>query len=247
MPSFSNVDIMDLARSLGSNPEKATPSSVCDFFIKSYFSPSGGGFNYLAAIEALRFGFEGKFTLDDAIHHVNSRGAPLGQKYNEAVIRAIWPEIELHVGRAYPLKYTAIPLRRINDVTIYTNIKSPIITVSEDRSVIARMTNFRNTFAPNYNQKRFMLSFASEILTQDDFEDASVQLIEARSPKGTSQRQMNVLNSNDVELYDIDRVEDMLTIYTQGIQMLFDLGHETKSADLSRYRVVNRDAPDLFR
>ena len=247
MANFSNVDVMDLARSLGPNPEEATPTSVYDFFIKSYLQPSGGGFNYLAAIEALSFGFQGKFTLEDAVHHVNSRGAPFGQKYNEAVIRAIWPEIQVHVGRAYPLKYTAIPLRRINDVTIYTNIKSPVITVGADMAVIARLTNFRNTFAPNYNQKRFMLSFASEVLTQDDFADASVQLIEARSLNGTIERQMNVVSSDDVELYDIERVEDMLTTYTQGIQMLFDQGHETRSADLSRYRVVNRDAPDLFR
>ena len=60
-------------------------------------------------------------------------------------------------------------------------------------------------------------------------------------------RNLSRLDSSDVDLFDIDRVEDLLTIYTNGVEMLFENGYDTREADLSRYRVVDTEVPDLFR
>lgn len=247
MKNFSILDVMDIARALGQNPLEATPHSVFVFLRDNYLKPSGGGFNYNPAIEALRFGLDGKFSFDDAIHHVTSVGAPFGQKYNRAVIEAIWPIVEENEDKAYTLKYSAVPLRRINGKTIYMSIKSPVLTVNSDREISIKLTNFRNTFAPNFEQKRFMMSTTNQVLARDDFDNASVDLIEARSINGEVERSLSRLNSSEVDLFDIDRVEDLLTIYTNGVEMLFENGYDTREADLSRFRVVNPDAPDLFR
>jgi len=244
--NFAILDVMDISRALGENPKTATPFTVYQFLKNNYLKPSGGGFNYNSSIEALRLGLQGKFTLSDAVHHVTSVGAPFGHKFNKAVVNAIWPVVEQNVGRAYPLKYTAVALRRLNGKTIYMSIKAPVITVMPDGAVSIKLTNFRNTFFPNKEQKTFMMSAVKQVLARDDFENANIDLIEARSPNGDLERTLSRIHSSEVELYDIDRVEDLLTTYTQGIEMLFNNGYQTRDAELSRYRVIDPDAPDLF-
>ena len=246
MKNFAILDIMDIARALGENPKEATPYNVFEFLKTNYLKPSGGSFNYNASIEALRKGLQGKLSLTDAINHVTSVGAPFGHKYNKAVVNAIWPVIEENTAKAYPLKFTAVALRRLNGKTIYMSIKAPVITVTSNQFISIKLTNFRNTFAPNHDQKTFMMSAVKQVLARDDFEEATVDLIEARSTDGQLERSLSRINSSDVELYELERVEDLLTIYTQGIEMLFDNGFETKEANLSRFRVVDPNAPDLF-
>jgi hypothetical protein len=84
MSSVRALDIIDIARSLGDEPLRATPENVCAWLIEEYARKSGGGFNYDPAILTMYDAFRGYHTLDSAVLYCQTHGNPKGRRSNSS-------------------------------------------------------------------------------------------------------------------------------------------------------------------
>src|SRR5437667_159638 len=108
MSGLSLISVFDAARSLGQNPELATPRSVADWLLNEYLRSGGGGFNYDAAMFALCDAFRGVISLEAAINYCRTKGNPKGRDQNTNVIKLACPYALENISRVYRIGFTAI-------------------------------------------------------------------------------------------------------------------------------------------
>ena len=158
MPSILLMNFLDVARSLGTEPFRATPESVATF-IKREFSRRGGAFNYNTSIQALYDLFRGG-SLPDAEAFCATHGAPAGFKPNVEAIRLAGAYAVENPSQCYKTPFSAVPVGRLsNDRTAYMAIKAPLVRVAPDGAFVV-VPGFRMGHRPVETEIDVAASFA---------------------------------------------------------------------------------------
>ncbi len=240
------VNCLDVARSLGSDFSKATPSSVCQFFLDDYLKPrGGGGFNHDPAIGATARVFEGSMSASEAIHYCRTNGNPSGREQNAEVLELVGPYAEREISTVYRHGFLAVVVGRHKGQSIHVGLKAPFTRVRHDEAFVV-VPGFRKTFAPTEQQLTLPCSLAADQFARGDYRSADVEYLYAGSAPTGSKRMFKVIRGAKRELLSTDQLDDIFDIYVKGVVMALERGQGLQRPDLAGYRVVDPDQPSMF-
>jgi hypothetical protein len=245
MSSLLLLNVLDIARSLGSEPRRATPQDVADWLLQEYARKRGGGFNYNPAINALYDLFRGASSQDQAEASCKSSGNPKGRAQNVAAINCVAPYALNNVSTCYRADFTAVAIGRVKDRTVYAAIKAPMVRVVHDE-VFVVMPGFRLSHRPVGQQIDVACSIALANFARDDFGGADFEYLD--TGVGLSkERELQAIRGRDRHVYGSDDVDSLLDVYVQGVALALETGLEVRDANLRGYRVVDPSQPAMFR
>jgi hypothetical protein len=239
-----SLDILDIARALGSSPFSATPRSVCDWLQTEYSKGGGGGFNYDPAIAATYDAFRGGHTLESAENYCLTSGNPKGRAQNASAIKALMPYALEHPSVCYRIGLTAVAIGRFAGQTVYAKIKTPLIRVECDRSFVV-MPGFRMSHRPLEVQIDFSCSVALETFAQGDHGDADFEYLYAGPGFGKG-RMFQAIHGRDRFRFDLDAINRLLETYVSGVALATQEGASANEPDLRGYRIIDPYEPRFF-
>lgn len=244
MPGLFLVNAIDAGRALGSRLHDATPAQVEHFFVTEYLRRKGGGFNHDPSIFATGDVFRGRITTLEAEQYCLSNGSPAGREQNAAIIRLVGPYAEQHRSVVHKVGYLAVPVGRYKGSTIFVGVKAPYVRInsSEGRLVIP---GFRKTFLPSDEQILFPCSLAYHQIARDDFAGVLPEYLYAGPGNAGEDRVFkSVLGKPDSVLL-LDQIDDLLSIYVQGIVRVLKHGEGLLKPNLSGYKIIDPAQEDL--
>ncbi|HXH53735.1 MAG TPA: hypothetical protein VNH53_09960 [Sphingomicrobium sp.] len=238
MASILLMSFLDVARSLGTEPLKATPERVCAF-IKTEFARRGGAFNYNSSINALYDLFRGGSSLDDAEAYCMSHGAPAGFKPNVEAVRLAGAYAVANRSRCYKTPFSAVPVGRLsNDRTAYMAIKAPLVRVADEQAYVV-VPGFRMGHRPIDTEIDVAASFALAHFGRDDFSEADFEYLYAGP--GDGGRVLQVYHGRNRQIFDLDTVDSLLDIYVRGLELAVQQGAHAESPNFRGYKVIDDD------
>ena len=125
------LNVLDVARALGSAPTKATPEDVANWLLTEYVPRRGGGFNYNSAINATFDMFRGASSIDAAVLYCLTTGNPKGRRQNAEAIKCVAGYAIRNISKCYRIGFTAVAVGRIKGETVYIGIKAPMVRAYE--------------------------------------------------------------------------------------------------------------------
>lgn len=237
MPSVLLMNFLDVARSLGTEPRRATPESVATF-IKSEFSRRGGVFNYNTSIHALYDLFRGG-CLADAELYCATHGAPAGFKPNIEAVRLAGAYAVANPSQCYKTPFSAVPVGRLsNDRTAYMAIKTPLVRVAPEGAFVV-VPGFRMGHRPVETEIDVAASFALAHFGRDDFNEADFEYLYAGP--GDGGRVLRVYHGHERQVFDVDEVDALLDVYVRGLDLAIGAGVEARTPNFRGYRVVDEN------
>jgi hypothetical protein len=238
------MNFLDIARSLGDDPLNAYPKRVADF-IESEFKKSGGTFNYNSSIGTLVDLFKGDTTVDLAIAHCLSHGAPAGRAPNAKAIEIAGSYAVTQPSNCYKIPFTAVPVGRLpGDRTAFMAIKAPLVRVKKP-DIFVVVPGFRLGHRPRGIEIDVAASLALATFGRDDFSEADYEYLD--SSRGISgERELRVYHGRDRRIFNLDEVDFLLDIYVKGIAMALDKGMPATAPNFRGYRVVDPNQPRMI-
>ncbi len=244
MSSLLLTNFLDIARSLGSQPEKATPESVAHF-IKKELGPGGGLFNYNTSINSLAALFKGDLCVEDAEDYCLRHGAPAGRKQNADAIRLAGSYAAGEKSNCYKIPFSAVPVGRLSgNRTVYMAIKAPLVRV-RNGSVFVVVPGFRLGHRPQGAEIDVAASFALANFGRDDFDAADYEYMDC-SRGSSGERELQIYRGKDRRIYSLDEVDNFLGIYVRGLAIAVDGGMEARAPNFRGYRVIDPDQPRMI-
>jgi len=244
MPNVLLVNSFDTARSLGPNPDRATPGSVRDWFRDNYLPVRRGSFNYDPAAYATYDLFRGASKASEAINYCLTNGNPKGREQNANAIRCIAEYAESQVSTCYLTGFTAVEVGRTRGKTVYVGIKSPFVRVVHDEALVVQPF-YRLGFRPSGAELDTVCSIALAHFARDDFADADIELVCA-GPDGNGGRELQIVRGRDREVPPVDVLDRYLDTYVKAIGLLIDDGVEVTAPNFRGYRVYSPDQGTFF-
>jgi hypothetical protein len=234
MASILLMNFLDVARSLGIDPARATPQSVAAF-IKAEFARRGGAFNYNTSINALYDLFRGG-SLADAEAYCATHGAPAGFKPNVEAIRLAGAYAVENRSQCYKIPFSAVPVGRLSSGrTAYMAIKTPLVRVAPDGACVV-VPGFRMGHRPVETEIDVAASLALAHFARGDFSGADFEYLYAGPGEGG--RILRVHHGRERQVFDVDAVDEFLDIYVRGLDLAITDGMEARSPNFRGYKVI---------
>lgn len=244
MSSILFLNVLDVSRSLGQTPTKATPNSVAAWMINEYQKRRGGGFNYDPAISAIYDLFRGEHTVESAVLHCLTHGNPKGRRQNADAIKAVAPYALANISTCHRIGHTAVVAGRLPGKNVYIGIKAPMVRVVHDEAYVV-MPGFRMSHRPAEPEIDVACSIALATFGRDDFARADFEYLFA-GPDIAGKRSFRAIKGRERKVYDRDAVDAFLEIYVSGIAIVLEAGFDAPQPDLRGYRIIDPLEPELF-
>lgn len=244
MSSILLVNVLDVGRSLGTDPLAATPETVAAWFIEHYLSRRGGGFNYDPAIAATFDLFRGVHDFDSSVLYCLTHGNPKGRRQNAEAIKSVAPYALENISTCYRIGHSAVVAGRISGETVYVGIKAPMVRVVHDEAFVV-MPGYRMTYRPDEPEIDVACSMALATFGRDDFEAADFEYLYS-GPDISGRRSFRAIKGRDRNVYDRDAVDALLDVYVKGVALVLEAGVPASRPDLSGYRIIDPREPGLF-
>jgi hypothetical protein len=249
MSTIRSIDIMDVARALGSRPFSATPRKVADWLSEQYSAKKGGGFNYDPAISVVYDAFRGGHSLESATEYCRVNGNPKGRQQNSAAIAAIMPYALEHPSVCHRIGLTAAAIGRFNERTIYAKLKTPLVRVEGSQAFVV-IPGFRMSYRPQEVEIDFACSVAREILAQGDYSVADTEYLYAGpgpdlGSKDRPRRMFRAIHGKDRHQFSLEQINRLLDIFVKGVALAADEGADIRGPDLRGYRIIDPNQPGL--
>jgi hypothetical protein len=244
MSSIRALDVLDLARSLGDEPLRATPEGVRDWIIDEYSGRSGGGFNYDPAISVIHDAYRGGHTEDSAVLYCLTNGNPNGRQQNADAVRTLMPYILENESVCFRIGLTAVAIGRFSRRTVYTKIKAPLLRIKDSRAYIV-MPGLRMSYRPNETAIDVACSIACATFAQGRFSEADVEYLYA-GPGVSGAREFRAIMGRGRARFDEPSIDRMLDIFVRGVALAADAGASVAEPRLHGYRIIDPDQPRFF-
>lgn len=244
------LNVLDIARSLGENPEAATPSSVSHWLGKNYKLNKGGGFSYDSSISMLPGLFAGDFSIETAKDFCRQKGNPIGRKHNCDVVDLVGPYALSQNSKCYKVDFSAFVIGRFSSKNVYAGVKAPLVRIA-GANVFVVLPGFRMGHRPREKEIDVACSIILSFLARDDFEKADIEYLYA-GPASSVRRKIRPvrtffpIHGKDRFLYNRDQVDNLLDVYVRGVALAVELGAAFKDANLRGYRVIDPDQPGMI-
>lgn len=244
MASLLLMNFLDVARCLGGDPLNANPDAMARFMQRE-FRPGGGGFNYNTSINSLPNLFQGKQTVEQAIEHCRSNGAPAGRKPNCDAISLAGAYAAEQKSNCYRIPFSAVPIGRIpGSQTAYMAIKAPLVRVREARIFVV-VPGFRLGHRPEGLEIDVAASLALSAFGRDDFAEADYEYLDCS--RGLSgERELSVYRGCERRIFDVDEVDHMLDLYVRGLSKAIDAGMPAQAPNFRGYKIVDPNQPRML-
>lgn len=244
MSSIRALDVLDVARSLGEEPMRASPESVRDWLLEEYSGKKGGGFNYDPVIGVIYDGFRGGHTQESAVLHCLTHGNPKGRRQNADAARVLMPYILSNLSVCHRIGLTAVRVGRFDGKTVYTKIKAPLLRVRDGHAYIV-MPGLRMSYRPNEVAIDIACSIACATFAQGHFEEADVEYLYA-GPGVSGEREFRAILGRGRARFGIDTIDALLDIFVKGVALAAAEGASVVEPLLRGYRIIDPDAPRFF-
>jgi hypothetical protein len=244
MSSLLLLNVLDLARSFGNDPEKATVENVAEWLLSEYARNRGGGFNYNPAIQTLYDLFRGAGDYNSAVLHCVSSGNPKGRRQNSEAIKVVAPYAMANLSNCYKIGLTAVAVGRIRDKTVYVGIKAPIVRVCDGGAFVV-MPGFRMSYRPSERQIDLACSIALANFARDDFASADFEYLYA-GPGLSGGREFRAIRGRHRRVFDRDEVDSILDVYVRAVALTLDAGVEAREPNLQGYRIIDPREPTFW-
>lgn len=243
LSSFLLTNVLDTARSLGSDPFNATPKSVHDWFLEEYLNRRGGGFNYDPAALATFDLFRGSVGKDQAIRYCLNNGNPKGRDQNASAVKAIADFALANVSRCHKIGFLAVEVGRASGKPVFVGIKAPFIRIRGSSANLV-MPGFRMSYEPSEREIDVACAIVRAHLARDDYQEADIEYLYA-GPDGSGKRAFRSILGKDRNLPSIDQVDQLLQVYVEGIDMLLRDGEKATAPNFRGYQKRNFDEPSF--
>jgi hypothetical protein len=244
MSSIRALDVVDIARSLGDEPMRATPEGVAEWLLADYSKGGGGGFNYDPAILALYDAFRGWHTLKSAVLSCLTSGNPKGRRQNAEAIRAVMPYALENLSTCHRIGLTAVAIGRFDKRTVYAKIKAPLLRVGVDRSYIV-MPGFRMNHRPSEVAIDVACSIAMAVFSQSNMAGTEFEYLYAGPGIGGG-RQFRAIHGTGRRRFGESDIDTMLNVFVHGVAIAAGAGVSIREPKLDGYRIIDPDQPTMF-
>ncbi|HEX8124512.1 MAG TPA: hypothetical protein VF548_02920 [Allosphingosinicella sp.] len=237
------MNILDVARSLGSDPLNAEPEAVAAF-IRREFRNKGGTFNYNTSITSLPALFEGQKTVDEAVAFCLAKGSPAGRVQNANAIEIAGAYASSKRSKCYRIPFSAVPIGRLaGGHTAFMAIKAPLVRVKRP-DIFVVVPGFRLGHRPRGTEIDVAASFAVATFARDDFHEADYEYLDCS--RGLSgERELSVYQGRDRRLFTLDEVDHMLDIYVRGLAFAIQSGMPAEAPNFRGYKIIDPDQPRM--
>ncbi len=243
MAGVNFLNVLDVARSLGSTPAEATPLKVAEWLLNEY--GSGGLFNYDPATNSLFDLFAGRLTPEQAIQYCSNHGNPRGRKANASAVAAVAHYASENISQCYKIGNTAVVIGRAFGTNVHMGFKTPLARVRDGRAFIV-MPGFRMAFRPNEAQLDFVCSAILGTFARDDMAVADVEYLYAGPPELGSGRSFRVVHGVDRKLLRPDDVDAILDIYVKGVNLALRGGADARAPSFRGYKIYDPRDPGFI-
>ena len=244
MSSILFLNVLDVSRSLGHVPTKATPDSVAAWVIDEYQRKPGGGFNYDPAIGTTYDLFRGVHTIESAVLHCLTHGNPKGRRQNADAIKAVASYALANVSTCYRIGHTAVVAGRLAGKNVYIGIKAPIVRVVHDEAYVV-MPGFRMSYRPAEPEIDVACSIALATFGRDDFASADFEYLYA-GPDIAGKRGFRAIKGRERKVYYRDAVDALIDIYVRGIALVIEAGFDAPQPNLRGYKIIDPHEPRML-
>lgn len=238
------VNVLDVARSLGANPTKATPALVADWLLAEYLKKRGGGFNYNPAINLTFDLFRGAVSRDQAILHCSSCGNPKGRRQNVEAIKQVADYALENISTCYKVGFRAVAIGRIKSEQVYVGVKAPMVRVNHDEAFVV-MPGFRMSHRPVETEIDVACSIALASFARDGYDEADVEYLYA-GPGISGLREFRSIRGKDRKVFDRDAIDSLLDVYVRGVAIALAAGAVSRPANLDGYSVIDPRQSSMF-
>jgi hypothetical protein len=244
MSSLLLLNVLDIARAFGSEPQKAKPEEVAEWLLAEYARKRGGGFNYNPAIQTLHDLFRGAADLDAAVGRCRSRGNPKGRRHNVEAIKVVAPYAAMNRSTCYRIGFAAVAVGRIKQKIVYVGIKAPLVRVVHNDAFVV-MPGFRMSHRPSERQIDLACSIALAHFARDDFANADFEYLYA-GPGLEGLREFRAILGKDRQIFQRDEVDTLLDVYVKAVALALEAGAEVREPNLRGYRVIDPREPRML-
>lgn len=241
MSSIRALDVLDVARSLGTEPMRATPEQVRDWLIEEYVGKRGGGFNYDPAVHVIYDGFRGGHTQESAVLYCLANGNPKGRRQHADAVRVLMPYILRNQSVCHRIGLTAVAIGRFDGRTVYAKIKAPLLRVRDGRAYVV-MPGLRMGYRPDEVAIDVACSIACATFAQGDFARADFEYLYA-GPGASGEREFRVIFGRGRSRFGEDTIDGMLDVFVKGVALAAAEGATISEPLLRGYRIIDPDAP----
>ncbi len=243
MSSARALDILDISRSLGPEPMRATPEQVCDWIVEEYSKKSGGGFNYDPCMSVIFDAFRGGHDEESAILSCLTQGNPKGREQNASAIRTLMPYILQNKSICHRIGLIAVAIGRIKGRTVYAKIKAPLLRINNGKAYVV-MPGLRMSHRPDEVAIDVACSIAHAVLAQGDMARAEFEYLYAGPGIGKS-REFRVIHGTWRARFDEQAIDQMLNVYVEGVALAADVGVSITEPKLAGYRIIDPNQPGM--
>jgi hypothetical protein len=244
MAGVSLVNVLDVARALGSEPLTATPKQVADWLLSKYLKKRGGGFNYNPAINTTYDLFRGAISYEDAVRYCWTTCNPKGRRQNADAIKHVASYALDNPSICYRIGFAAVAAGRVRGRTVYIGIKAPMVRVAHREAYVV-MPGFRMSHRPVEVEIDVACSIALANFARDDFADADFEYLCA-GPGAAGHREFRAIRGKDRRIYDRDAIDALLDTYVKGVAVAVKAGAEIREPNLTGYRIFDPREPFFF-
>jgi hypothetical protein len=244
MSGVNLVNVLDVARSLGINPTKATPEMVAHWLITEYLKKRRGGFNYNPAINMTFELFRGNINADQAELFCLTNGNPKGRRQNVEAIKQISSYALSNVSTCYKIGFRAIVVGRINGEQVYVGIKAPMVRVLHDEAFVM-MPGFRMSHRPVEAEIDVACSIALATFAREGYDEADFEYLYA-GPGLSGQREFRSIKGRERRVFNGEEVDALLDTYVKGVALALDGGIESRPANLKGYSIIDPRQSTIF-
>jgi hypothetical protein len=243
MSSARALDIIDISRSLGAEPMRASPQNVCDWIVEEYSNKAGGGFNYDPSMSVIFDAFRGGHDEKSAVLACLSHGNPKGREQNASAIRTLMPYILANRSICHRIGLIAVAIGRISGKTVYAKIKAPLLRIKDGKAYVV-MPGLRMSHRPDEVAIDVACSIAHAVLAQGDMARAEFEYLYAGPGLGKA-REFRAIHGTGRARFDETAIDHMLNIFVEGVALAANVGVSITEPKLSGYRIIDPSQPGL--
>lgn len=202
--------VPDLARIEGSTVEEVSK------FLINYYNTSGGVFNYVRSIKAIRQSYRGFHNLSQLISSCDSEKTGIGRKENKEVVRYASP---LAFDRT--LQVFDLPARKFAFGLRQAGFRIPFFFV-ENGIIKLYFIQPRKRAPLDPSQVGMIATIYKKYLLDTEFfgEKVDFEFVEASVPQGAEERSAYKISMAEINLWSDGALSDRLTLISQALDAI---------------------------
>jgi hypothetical protein len=238
------INVLDVARSLSTNPTKATPEMVAHWLMTEYLKKRRGGFNYNPAMDMTFELFRGNIKADEAELFCLTNGNPKGRRQNVEAIKHISSYALSNISTCYKIGFRAVAVGLIKGEQVYVGIKAPMVRVLHDEAFVV-MPGFRMSQRPVEAEIDVACSIALATFAREGYDEADFEYLYA-GPGLSGHREFRSIKGRERRIFNSEEVDALLDTYVKGVALALDAGIESRPANLRGYSIIDSRQSTIF-